>query len=160
MKIADIFSDSHYIAIVKMMCKSAGIHIPEHTEQRINGLITRNERFFVFIDKTSVEIAEMRERSELLAKIVAGRVKRGFVLFFHNGKMREVTFQNIKETFRWIAPKTIERDDRVLIARKKRTMFDECKLDVRKKYRNKGFIRTEIANESMERFCTYTIIKP
>jgi hypothetical protein len=74
-------------------------------------------------------------------------------MFFHDGSLREITRKNLASSWRLIAPKKVlERECREEIPRKKRTSFDIMKTERPcKKGRKRGFIRTEAANEAMER---------
>ncbi|NDV63982.1 hypothetical protein D0T60_01795 [Bacteroides sp. 224] len=153
MKLSELYSDCKHVATMKILCASKGITMPEREAQRIENLVRAGNRFFVFISKDGIDILEMRERSELLAKIVSGRVRKGQVLFLHDGAMREITRNNLAESCKFYAPiKPIERDDRVRIVRKKPTSFDDGMPErPHKKVSKKGFLRTEMANESMQR---------
>jgi hypothetical protein len=128
--------------------------MPEREAQKVENLVRAGNSFFVFISKDGIDMLEMRERSELLAKIVSGRVRKSQVLFLHDGAMREITRENLSDSWRLIAPrKVIERDDRELIVRKEPTAFDDAMpRRPHKKVSKKGFIRTVNANEAMERF--------
>lgn len=153
MKISDLFGGNKNIATINFMCKQKGITMPEREQERIETMLQNGDSFFVFIDKSGLDVLLMRERSELLGKIVSGRVKRGAVLYFHDCAYREVTRENWKETWRMITPsKPILRDDRIIVPKREQTIFDAC-LPGRpyKKVSGKGFQRTLIANESMHR---------
>jgi hypothetical protein len=154
MKISELFSDCKHVATMKILCASKGVTMSGCEAQKIENLVRAGNRFFVFIGKDGIDILETDERSALLAKIVAGRVRKGLVLFLHDGAMREITRKNLSDSQRFIAPKkVIERNDRVLIVRKKPTAFDDAMTErPNRKMRKRGFIRTEIANEAMQRF--------
>jgi hypothetical protein len=108
---------------------------------KIENLVRTGTSFLVFIDFSGVSIVEMRERSEMLAKIVSKRVKNSSVLFFHDGAVREVTESNISETWRLIAPrKKMELSDKVEFPKYQKTVFDICKMERPfKKYSKRGF---------------------
>lgn len=154
MKLSELYSDCKHVAIMKILCASNGITMPEREAQKVENLVRAGNSFFVFISKDGIDMLEMRERSELLAKIVSGRVRKSQVLFLHDGAMREITRENLSDSWRLIAPrKVIERDDRELIVRKEPTAFDDAMpRRPHKKVSKKGFIRTVNANEAMERF--------
>jgi predicted DNA-binding transcriptional regulator len=154
MRIEENFADCKHVGTVKIVCALNGIAMSESEAQKLTNLVVSNNKFFVFIGKSGLDILEMRERSELLAKIVSARVRRGIVLFFHDGAIREITRKDTPYIWQTVAPKkVIERDDREIIPVKKRTIFEEAMNEQpRKKYRNWGFPRTMQANEAMYRF--------
>lgn len=153
MKISDLFGGCKHTATIQIMCATHGQTMPEHEAQRIANFVRTGDSCFVFVDKTGIEILEMRERSERLAKLIARRVFRSVVLFLHDGAIREVSRDNMTETWRLIAPKrVIERDDREEIVPRKKTAFDHA-MPARphKKMSKRGFSRTQMANDSQER---------
>lgn len=153
MKISDLFGSNKNIATINFACMQQGITMPECEVKRIEQMLQVNQRFFVFVDKGGLDIVLMREKSDLLSKIVSGRMKRGKVLFFHDGAYRAVTRENWEETRRMISPsKLVLRDDRIPVSNRKQTAFDEGMPErPHKKFSRKGFLCTLIANESMQR---------
>jgi hypothetical protein len=154
MKISNLISDCKHVATIKIMCALQGQTMSEYETRKIENLIRAGHRFFVFTDKTGTSVVEMPERSLLLARIVAGRVCRSTVLFFHDGAIRQITRKNMAESWGLIAPqRVIECDDREKITPRKRTAFDDA-MQKRpyKKMNKRGFSRTQIANEAIERF--------
>lgn len=153
MKISDLFGDNKSVSTINFYCQVYGITMPENELYNILAMLQENARFCVFISKLGCETLRIDQRSELVGKIVGGRVKRGTVLFFHDGAYRVVTPENWRETWKMLVPKP-ERivDDRIIVPKRKRTIFDEGLPDrVQKKAARRGFERTYIANESITR---------
>lgn len=153
MRISDLFGGNVHLSVVQILCAKQGITMPECEAKQIETMQQSNQSFFVFIDKSGLAILQMRERSELLGKIVSGHLRRGVVLFFHDCTYREVTRGNWKDTWRMIVPKKqIQYDDRIPVPKREHTSFDDALPDrPHKKFSRKGFLCTMIANESMQR---------
>lgn len=153
MKLSEMFGGNKNIATINFMCQQQGVTMPEREQERIETMLQNGERFFVFIGKSGLDVLQMRERSEMIGKIVSGRVMRGTVLFFHDHTYREITRTNLKDSWRLITPKMpILRNDRIPVPKRERTSFDEAMPDrPHKKFSRKGFLCTMIANESMDR---------
>ncbi|MDR1119440.1 MAG: hypothetical protein LBM08_00805 [Dysgonamonadaceae bacterium] len=154
MKIGEILGNSRHITVIKVYCASIGAPISTSNEQNMNGLISKNVPFFAFIDKSGISVFEARERSALLAKIVAGRIRLSKVLYFKNNEIHEITRKNVVATCISIAPqKVVERAGYQPAIRKRPGMFDDGLTErPRKKCRKRGFERTERANASLESF--------
>ena len=153
MKILDLFGSNKNVATINLYCKTYGITMPEPETQKVLQMLSNNSRFCVFIDKSGVDLLHIHERSVLIGKIVGARVKRGIVLFFHDGAYRVVTQDNWQETWRMLIPKPEKIvDDRIIVPIRKRTMFDDALPERQpKKMSKRGFSRTHNANVSMSR---------
>lgn len=153
MRIADLFGGNKYVAAINLYCAKYGITIPESEALKVSELLVDNTRFCVCIDKNGVELLPIRERSMLIGKIIGGRIKRGIVLYFHDGAYRTITPENWEETWKMLIPK-VEKivDDRIRVPKRERTMFDEA-MPARgyKKMSKRGFSCTYYANEAMGR---------
>lgn len=153
MRISDLFGSNKNVATINFYCQKYGITMPESEEQNILEMLRNNSRFCVFIDKSGIDLLRINERSVLIGKIVGARVKRGVVLYFHDGAYRVVICENWNETWKMLIPKP-ERivDDRIIVPIRKRTMFEDA-LPERppKKMSKRGFSRTHTANLSMMR---------
>lgn len=114
MKIADLLGTNSKTMTIEMYCGRYGVTLTADTREQIEKYNAERRNFFVFIGSTGVDLLVMRERSELLGKIVGGRLHRGAVLWFDGGIMTWVNRQNWKEIWKEIAPrKAYVRDDRV-----------------------------------------------
>lgn len=153
MKIADLFGSNKNVAVINLYCQKHGITMPDCESERVVELVSNRTKFFVFIDGKGVETLVMSERSTLVGKIVGYRVKRGTVIYFHDGAYRVVTPENWNETWKMITPKAPQvQDDRIIVPIRKRTMFDDALPDrPQKKFSKRGFSRTHTANEAMMR---------
>ncbi len=148
-----MFGSNKNVAVINFYCQKYGITMPESEEQNILEMLRNNIRFCVFIDKSGINLLRIHERSVLIGKIVGARVKRGAVLFFHDGTYRVVTRENWNKTWKMLIPKP-ERivDDRIIVPIRKRTMFDDALPErPQKKMAKRGFSRTNSANRSMDR---------
>lgn len=153
MKISELFGGNVHLSVIQVLCAKQGITMSKNESERIEAMIQSNQSFFVFIDKNGLDVLQMRERSELLGKIVSGRVRRGVVLYFHDCTYREVTRNNLNETLIKVTPRTpYECNDKIPVPKRDRTSFDDAMPDrPHKKFSRKGFLCTMIANESMDR---------
>lgn len=160
MRIFELFGGNKYVAAINLYCQKYGITMPERETQKILELLSANDRFCVFIDNFGVELLRISERSALIGKIVGGRVKRGTVLFFHDGAYREVTRDNWAKTWKMLVPKPEKIvDDRIIMPICKRTMFEDALPDrPLKKMAKRGFSRTYNANVSMARLSSVKTI--
>lgn len=159
MKISDLFGDNKNISIINFYCQIHGITMPENELYNILEMLQGNARFCVFISKLGCETLRIDQRSELVGKIVGGRVKRGTVLFFHDGAYRVATPENWRETWRMLVPKPEKIvDDRIFVPKRKRTIFDEGLPDrAQKKAARRGFERTYNANLGIDRLQTVIV---
>lgn len=151
MRISDLFGDNKNVALVNFYTSQYGITVPENTVGQMRKLQSDCAKFFVFIDEKGAEILQMRERSTLVGKIVGGRIRRGVVLYFHDGACRTVTRENWRETWAMIVPKTpVPEDDRIIVPVRKRTAFDDA-MPTRpaKKMHKRGFSQTERSARNM-----------
>ena len=114
MKIADLLGTNSKIMTIEMYCGRYGVTLTSDTREQIEKYNAEHRNFFVFIGSTGVDLLVMRERSELLGKIVGGRLRRGAVLWFDCGIMTWVNESNWKQIWKDIAPRQAHvHDDRV-----------------------------------------------
>lgn len=157
MRIGEKYDSNHKIAAVKILCQKYGRSMPERDTEYMKDLLKRNSEFFVFINKSGVEIQAINERSDLLGVIVYNKVKRGKVLFFHDFNFTEVDRNNIKRFLTFIMPKRkAEGNDRIRVPKREISMFEEAQIDPpnKKRGRNRGFKRTFMANSLMNNIHT------
>lgn len=164
MKIGDLFGECSQLASIKVTCTSMYSSLSSFDENKIKDLISKNARFIVFIGGLGNDVIQFRERSELLAKMVSHRVLRAVnsrVLIVNNGVITEVNRDNLSKYYGIIAPKNpVVRDDRILIPRKEKTVFDEAMPErMPKKPARRGFQRTYRANYIMNKITNPIIIK-
>ena len=87
---------------IEMYCGRYGVTLTSDTREQIEKYNAEHRNFFVFIGSTGVDLLVMRERSELLGKIVGGRLRRGAVLWFDCGIMTWVNESNWKQIWKGI----------------------------------------------------------
>lgn len=155
MKISDLFSDNKNIATIGFYCQLHGITMPKRDEEKANELIKKRVCFFIFVDKSGIDFLQFSEKNTLIGKIVGGRLKRGAVFYFHDGSMRQITWENYAKSWKMLTPKapkdTKIYDDRITVPKRKRTAFDDALPDrPMKKMSKRGFSRTINANISIE----------
>jgi hypothetical protein len=154
MKISNLISDCTHAATIKIVCGANGQIMSNSEVRKIENLVRAGTSFFVFVDKTDINIIEMPERSMLLARIVSGRVSRSTVLFFHDGAICQITRKNMCKSWGLIAPqRIIEREIKEKFARRKTGAFEDAMPErPYKKMNQRGFTKTHNSNEAMERF--------
>lgn len=110
-------------------------------------------RFFVTISPAGAQVMYLRERSRLLGRVVCEAMKRGTVLYVHNGWVKPLLWENWNQTWeRLFAQKnTISKAPSPNSTRPyKSEIFATMQQPMRpKKPRKHGFERTFAANQSM-----------
>lgn len=109
-------------------------------------------RFFVAIAASRTEVMRYRQSSRLLGRIVCEAMKRGIVLYVHNGWVKVLTWENWKKTWdKLFAPKKRDKHPEPNTVRPYRSeIFEQGQQErPRKKPQKHGFLRTFSANFAM-----------
>lgn len=113
MNIAEALGTNSTIVSIQMYCAQYEVTLTNDKRDKIENLRRKRESFFVFIGRTGVDMLMMQERSEILGKIVGGRLRRGAVLWINRGYSQWVNWDNWKDIYRQLTPrKQYIRDDR------------------------------------------------
>ncbi len=158
MKLGDILGVDKRLSTVKVISATIYSTLSQSDESKILELLSQNARFFVFLGGLGNEILVVKERSTVLAKIVSHRVVRSVnsrVLFFNNGRMSEVTKENVAKIYDMLSqrvpvPVCPNGMEKVYVERKETDIFREGMPERRnKKPARHGYIRTFVANSNM-----------
>lgn len=110
-------------------------------------------RFFVTISPAGAQVMRLREPSRLLGRVVGEAMKRGTVLYVHNGWVKPLLWEKWKQTWdRLFAPKTqkSKAPSPNIVRPYKSEIFETMQQPRRpRKPRKHGFERTFTANQSM-----------
>lgn len=109
-------------------------------------------RFFVTISSGGAQVMYLREPSRLLGRVVGGAMKRGTVLYVHNGWVKALTWENWQKTwYNLFAPKKPNKNPEPNKIRPFKSEIFNIMRQPRcpKKPRKYGFERTFTANQSM-----------
>ena len=147
--------DNHSLKVITIEARMHNVNVPKHLWYLIEKAEERNAPYFVFFDRSNVEILEVPEyRSASFAKIVEVRRFRGMCLYVKRGIITQVSRVNWDEIKRGIMPKrAVERDEREEFARKSEAdkMFaDALPVERYRKPSKRGFRRTFDANYRQE----------
>ena len=113
MNLSNLMGISPEMFTVQVCCAKYNHEFTDEMRDRIEKYRSQNKAFFVFVDRIGIDTLIMHERSHNLGNIVGSRLKRGVVIWFHDNSMREVNWDNWKETYAMITPKAqYVRDDR------------------------------------------------
>lgn len=131
--------------IIDNYCRLYGATMPEIDYSKT--------QYFVTISPGVAGVLYMREPSKLLGRVVGEAMKRGHVLYVHNGWVTLLTWENWKITWKELfTPKVQDKNPEPNRAGPsyKSAIFEIMKQPRRrKKPRRHGFERTFIANQSM-----------
>lgn len=131
--------------IIGNYCQLYGVAMPEIDYSKT--------QYFVTFSPASVGILYLHKPSKLLGQVVSSAMKRGTVLYVHNGWVAPLTWENWKQTWvRVFAPKA--RKDKApepnCVHPYKSKIFEEMQYKRPcKKPQKHGFERTFTANQSM-----------
>lgn len=130
--------------IIDNYCRLYGVTMPE--------IDYSETRFFVTISSGGAQVIYLREPSRLLGRVVGEAMKRGTVLYVHNGWVKALTWENWQKTWdNLFAPKKPNKNPEPNTIRPfKSEIFETMQQPRRpKKPRKYGFERTFTANQSM-----------
>lgn len=131
--------------ILDNYCRLYGVTMPE-----IKGAETH---YFVTFSPDGADVLYMHKPSALLGRIVGGAMKRGTVLYVHNGWVKPLTWETWKQTWaKLFAPKPRKKQTPALdrSAPYRSEIFETMQPKrPAKKARKCGFERTYNANASM-----------
>lgn len=130
--------------IIDNYCQLYGVTMPE--------IDYCETRFFVTISSGGAQVMYLREPSRLLGRVVGEAMKRGTVLYVHNGWVKVLTWENWQKTWdNLFAPKKPNKNPEPNTIRPfKSEIFETMKQPrAHKKPRKHGFERTYKANHAM-----------
>lgn len=130
--------------IIDNYCRLYGITVPE--------IDYSETQFFVTIASDRTEVIRYRKPSALLGRIVCEAMKRGVVLYVHNGWVKLLTWENWKQTWaKLFVPKKRDTQPEPNTVRPYRSeIFEQAQQErPRKKPQKHGFRRTFNANFAM-----------
>ena len=154
MKLGDILGVDKRLSTVKVISATIYSTLSQDDESKILDLLSQNARFFVFLGGLGNEILVVKERSTILAHRVERSVNSR-VLYFNNGRMTEVTKENVADVYKMLsqrvpAPVCPNGIEKVYVERKEKDIFREGMPERRnKKPARHGYIRTFVANKNM-----------
>lgn len=130
--------------IIDNYCRLYGVTMPEidYTETQ----------FFATISPAGAQVMYLRKPSKLLGRVVGEAMKRGTVLYVHNGWVKVLTWENWKKTWnKLFAPKERNNRPEPKTARPYKSEIFETMQQPRrpKKPQKHGFERTFTANNNM-----------
>lgn len=130
--------------IIDYYCRLYGVAVPI--------IDYSNTQYFVTISSEGASVLYLRRGSKLLGRIVGEAMKRGTVLYAHNGWVAPLTWEKWRQIWaRLFVPKIKDTAPEVNSARPYRSeVFETMKQpQAPKKPRRHGFERTFSANRSM-----------
>ena len=130
--------------IIGNYCQLYGVTVPE--------IDYSETQFFVAIASDRTEVMRYRKPSVLLGRIVCEAMKRGVVLYVHNGWVKLLTWENWKQTWAklFVPKKRDTRPEPNTVSPYRSEMFEQAKQErPRKKPQKHGFQRTFSANLAM-----------
>ena len=134
--------------IIDNYCRLYGVTAPE--------IDYSETQFFVTISPAGAQVMCLRKPSGLLGRSVCEAMKRGTVLYVHNGWVKPLLWENWSQTWqRLFTPKKRNNHPEPNTVRPyKSEIFETMKQPRRnKKPRKHGFERTFTANQSMNLLC-------
>lgn len=112
-------------------------------------------RYFVAFSGEGMRVLYLRNPSALLGRIVCGAMKRGTVLYLHNGSVRPLTWESWRDTWAKLfapKPRKSKLPEPNNVGDYRSEVFETMQTTrPYKKPRNRGFARGYIANISMNR---------
>lgn len=130
--------------IIGNYCQLYGVTVPE--------IDYSETQFFVAIAAGRTEVMRYRKPSALLGRVVCEAMKRGVVLYVHNGWVKLLTWENWPKTWaKLFVPKKYDTRPKPNTVRPYRSeMFEQGRQErPRKKPQKHGFLRTFNANLAM-----------
>lgn len=130
--------------IIRKYCRDYKVATPE--------IDYSETRFFVTISPAGAQVMCLHQPSRLLGRVVCEAMKRGTVLYVHNGWVEVLTWENWKKTWnKLFAPKECDARPKPNTLRPyKSEIFEQMQQTHRyKKPRKHGFERTFTANNNM-----------
>lgn len=132
--------------VIDNYCRLYGVTMPE--------IDYSETQFFITISPDLAQVMYVRKPSKLMGRVVCEAMKRGTVLYVHNGWANVLTWEDWKKTWsRLFAPKKRNNDPEPNKSRPyKSEIFETMQQSRRyKKPQKHGFERTFSANVNMNR---------